>query len=418
MPRRRRRGRCRCRWSVPEGGAAMSTRLEALDVEQRPSDAPMTELTRATVQERGLPQRADTAIIPRATYRVQLNRDFTFEHAKALVPYLAALGVSHLYCSPFLRARAGSLHGYDIVDHQAIHPDIGTRAQFDALVAELGRHGMSMLIDVVPNHMGVHGSDNAWWLDVLECGAASAYAEYFDIDWRSADPSLHGRVLLPILGDQYGLVLERHELRPEFDAQRGSFHVRYHDHRLPIDPRGYSVLIRAALARPSDPGAELLALAAAFDGLPSRDDAEHREQRRRVKGALQARLARCAADTPGFAAALADALAAISDAPDPAALDELLGEQAYRLAYWRVAADEINYRRFFDINELAALRMERPDVFEATHALVLSLAASGAVAGLRIDHSDGLADPAAYFRRLQERFAELSGFAGGDSAVS
>src|SRR5262245_30426869 len=234
-----------------------------------------------------------TAIIPRATYRVQLNCDFTFAHAKALVPYLAGLGVSHLYCSPFLRARAGSMHGYDIVDHQAIHPDIGTRAQFDALVGELERHGMSMLIDVVPNHMGVHGGDNAWWLDVLECGPASAYAEYFDIDWRSADPTLHGRVLLPILGDQYGLVLERRELRLQFDAPRGSFHVRYYDHRLPIDPRGYGVLIRAALARQRDPSAELIALAGAFGGLPSRDDAEHRAQRRRVKGALQARLAGC-----------------------------------------------------------------------------------------------------------------------------
>ena len=358
----------------------------AQGIEQWGHDEPVAELARALMHERGAARRADRAIIPRATYRVQLSRDFTFVQAKALVPYLAALGISHLYCSPFLRARAGSTHGYDIVDHRAIHPDIGTRAEFDALVAELEQHRMSMLIDVVPNHMGVHGSDNAWWLDLLECGPASAYADYFDIDWHSNDPSLHGRVLLPILGDPYGLVLERHELRLALDASNGRFQVRYHDHRLPIDPRGYGDGIRAALARlpGNQDNAELIELAEAFERLPSRDDAVQRTRRRDDKRMLQARLARAATARPDFAAALADALSALDDAPDPAALDALLDAQAYRLAYWRVAADEINYRRFFDINELAALRMERADVFEATHALVLSLVASGAVAGLRI----------------------------------
>jgi len=382
-----------------------------MDIEQWHGDRSMAELARVMAHERGVPERAGTAIIPRATYRVQLNREFTFAQARALVPYLADLGVSHLYCSPFLRARAGSLHGYDIVDHQSINPEIGTRADLDALVAELHRHGLSMLIDVVPNHMGVLGGDNAWWLDVLECGAASAYAEYFDIDWRPADPSLRGRVLLPILGDQYGLVLERHELCLRFDAPSGSLHVHYHDHRLPIDPCSYGDLVRGALAQLNDATsrAALRELAAAFDRLPGRDEAGRREQRRSAKRELQRRLARCAADTPSFAPALAGWLARINEAADPSALDALLEAQAYRLAHWRVAADEINYRRFFDINELAALRMDRADVFEATHALVLSLAAGGAVAGLRIDHSDGLADPAAYFRRLQQRFAELGG---------
>jgi len=364
--------------------------------------------------------RQNTATIPRATYRVQLSRDFTFEQARALVPYLAALGVSHLYCSPFLRARAGSTHGYDIVDHQAIHPDIGTRAELDALVSELQRHGMAMLIDVVPNHMGVHGSDNAWWLDVLECGPASAHAEYFDIDWQSADPGLRGRVLLPILGEQYGLVLERGELGLQFDAAEGRIDARYFEHRLPIDPRGYGPWIRATLARLGHAGerAEWSALADAFDALPARNDIERRAQRRHDKRALQGRLARMAADAPGFTAALAEVLAQASDAADPAALDALLEAQAWRLAHWRVAADEINYRRFFDINDLAALRMERADVFEATHGLVLALTSSGAVAGLRIDHSDGLADPAAYFRRLQQRHAELSGLSIDDAHVA
>ncbi|HET9207315.1 MAG TPA: malto-oligosyltrehalose synthase, partial [Burkholderiaceae bacterium] len=392
----------------------------SLEIERWSQHAPMAELAQALVHERGAPRRMAAPVIPRATYRVQLGGGFTFAHAKALVPYLSELGVSHLYCSPFLRARAGSTHGYDIVDHRAFHPDIGSSADFDALVDELHRHGLSMLIDVVPNHMGIHGSDNAWWLDVLECGSASIHADHFDIDWQSADPSLFGRVLLPILGDQYGLVLERHELRLEFDASGGRFQVRYHDHLLPIDPRRYGDLIRAALQRCHDSAerGDLTALADAFDRLPARDDVKRRVQRRSDKSRLQAHLARSANRVPGFVTAVSEALAAIHDAPDLNALDALLDAQAYRLAHWRVAADEINYRRFFDINELAALRMERPEVFEATHALVLSLAASGAVAGFRIDHSDGLSDPAAYFRRLQQRYAELTGLALDDSAAA
>jgi (1->4)-alpha-D-glucan 1-alpha-D-glucosylmutase len=385
----------------------------ALDIEQWRDDADLAELAQAMAHERASSGRRAGATIPRATYRVQLHGGFTFAMAAELVPYLAALGVSHLYCSPFLRARAGSAHGYDIVDHQAINPEIGTRADLDALVHTLHRHGMSMLVDVVPNHMGVHGDDNAWWLGVLEDGPASPHAEFFDIDWHAADPSLRGRVLLPILGDQYGLVLERRELRLAFDAPNGGFLVRYHDHRFPIDPSGYGDLIRRALALPSssalDAGSAVRALAAAFDRLPRRDDAEHRAQRRSEKLELKAQLVRFVANTPDVARAIEGALAAINDEPELVALDALLDAQAYRLAHWRVASDEINYRRFFDINDLAALRMERDDVFEATHELVLSLAATGAVDGLRIDHSDGLADPAAYFRRLQTRFAEMAG---------
>jgi (1->4)-alpha-D-glucan 1-alpha-D-glucosylmutase len=384
----------------------------ALDVAQWRDDAGLAALAQAMVRERGAAARHAGAIIPRATYRVQLHGGFTFAMAAQFVPYLAELGVSHLYCSPFLRARAGSAHGYDIVDHESINPEIGTRADFDELVDVLHRHGMSMLIDVVPNHMGVHGADNAWWLDVLEDGPASPHAEFFDIDWHAADPSLRGRVLLPVLGDQYGLVLERRELQLAFEASSGSFQVHYFDHRLPIDPSGYGDLIRRALdALDADAAATARALAAAFERLPRRDDAERRTQRRSEKLALKAQLSRFATDAPQVARSIAGALAAINDEPDLATLDALLDAQAYRLAHWRVASDEINYRRFFDINELAALRMERDDVFEATHRLVLSLAASGAVDGLRIDHSDGLADPAAYFMRLQTRFAEMTGMA-------
>lgn len=362
----------------------------------------------------------DTAIVPRATYRVQLHGEFRFDDAAALVPYLHALGISHLYCSPPLRARPGSRHGYDVTDHGQINPELGGRAGLDRLVETLHRHGMGLLIDIVPNHMGVLGGDNAWWLDVLENGESSAYAEYFDIDWHPADPALEGRVLLPILGDQYGVVLERGELQLVFDAARGYFTVRYHEHQMPIDPACYGELLRRALrampaASAAGAGAELERLASAFARLPPRraTDAAGRAARRRDKTALKADLAACLRARPLLGEAIARVVTAHNGRAGSRAsfdaLDALLDAQAYRLAHWRSAGDEINYRRFFDINELAALRMERPEVFDATHRLVLELAAAGAVDGLRIDHPDGLADPAAYFGRLQQRYAEFAG---------
>ena len=358
------------------------------------------------------------SLVPRATYRLQLHRDFGFASARELVPYLAGLGISHLYCSPPLRARPGSRHGYDVVDHTALNPELGGREEFDALVETLHAHGMGLLVDIVPNHMGVLGGDNAWWLDVLENGEASAYAGYFDIEWRSADPALTGRVLLPILGDQYGVVLERGELRLGFDAARGYFTLGYYEHRLPIDPSGYGVLLRRVLRRlpAGSEGADTLAqLAEAFDQLPPRDepDAAQRQRRQRDKTALKAQLGECLRARPALQAALDTVLGVLNGRPGARtsvdALDALIDAQAYRLAQWRVAADEINYRRFFDINELAALCMESAEVFEATHRFVLELAAAGAIDGLRIDHPDGLADPAGYFQRLQEGYAEHAG---------
>lgn len=364
-------------------------------------------------------RKASTAIVPRATYRVQLHADFRFEHARDLVPYLCDLGISHLYCSPPLRARPGSRHGYDVTDHGQINPELGGRAEFDRLVETLHRHGMGLVIDIVPNHMGVLGGDNAWWLDVLENGESSAYAEYFDIEWHPADTALAGRVLLPILGDQYGVVLERGELKLVFDAPNGAFSVEYFEHRLPIDPASCGDLLRQALrAMPSasaaGAGAELERLALAFACLPTRDvrDGASRALRCREAPALKAALAACLAARPQLGEAIARAVASLNGRPGSRAsfdaLDALLGAQAYRLAHWRSAGDEINYRRFFDINELAALRMERAEVFEATHRMVLELAASGAVDGLRIDHPDGLADPAVYFARLQQRYAQMA----------
>ena len=356
--------------------------------------------------------------LPRATYRVQLHAGFGFAAATALLPYLHALGISHLYVSPLLRARPGSRHGYDVVDHAALNPELGTRAEFDALVDRLHALGMGLLVDIVPNHMGVLGGDNAWWLDVLENGAASAWAEYFDIDWAAGDPVLRGKVLLPILGDQYGLVLERGELRLGFDAERGYFTLGYYEHRLPLDPAGYGELLRRAMRRmPGDDldRPALQTLAAAFDRLPPHDAAtpQIRRQRQGDKTRLKASLATLArASAPlrsAVEAALVELNGRVGQRSSFDALDALIEAQPFRLAHWRVAGDEINYRRFFDVNELAALRMERVPVFEATHALVLRLAAEGAIDGLRVDHPDGLADPAGYFARLQQRFAELAG---------
>jgi (1->4)-alpha-D-glucan 1-alpha-D-glucosylmutase len=395
-------------------------RLEASLAE----DERLVALARSFAQERPAPvvdaARAGSTRIPRATYRVQLHSAFGFAAARAIVPYLSALGISHLYCSPFLRARAGSQHGYDIIDHNALNPEIGDRNEFEQLVATLHAHGMGLLIDVVPNHMGVLGADNAWWMDVLENGQASRFAEYFDIDWLSTDPQLTGRVLVPILGDHYGLVLERGELKLSYEPADGRFLLRYYEHVLPLDPTTYPMVLERVL---SAPGADALApavrdavasLAAALRHLPDRHstDPAARAERARDKEVHKATLARLAHENAPLAETIETIVALLNGIPQERSsvddLDALINAQPYRLAYWRVAGDEINYRRFFDINDLAALRMENQDVFEATHRLIFELLAMGKVDGLRIDHPDGLLDPATYFARLQQRYLELA----------
>ena len=358
--------------------------------------------------------------IPRATYRVQLNADFRFSHATALIPYLSRLGVSHVYCSPYLRARPGSRHGYDIIDHNALNPEIGTQEDFDLFVSTLRDHGMGHILDMVPNHMGVLGADNAWWLDVLENGPSSAHAEFFDIEWNPVNPALQNRVLIPVLGDQYGLVLERGELKLIFKAETGEFSICYYDHRFPVDPREYPRILEVVLTLigggniSAHAAAELGTLRAALGHLPRRDDlfAERRAERQRDKDVHKRQLARLVAGHSGIAQAIERALQAFDvGSGDRAAcerLHELLEAQAYRLSSWRVAVDEINYRRFFDINDLAALRMENDGAFEATHRFVLATAASDKIDGLRIDHPDGLYDPEQYFQRLQNRYAQLA----------
>jgi (1->4)-alpha-D-glucan 1-alpha-D-glucosylmutase len=355
-----------------------------------------------------------------ATYRLQFNRSFTFRDAAALVPYLAKLGISHCYASPYLRARPGSMHGYDIVDHKSLNPEIGSAEDYELFVGELHKHGMGQILDIVPNHMGVMGSDNAWWLDVLENGEASEYAEFFDIDWNPIKGELQGKVLVPVLEDQYGNVLERGELKLTLDIDRGEFNIFYHQHRFPIDPSEYPRVLNARLERLQQSlGAshgdflELQSIATAFGHLPKRTAGltpEKRAERNQEKEVQKRRLASLCGRSRvvcEFLAANVEALNGRVDDPQSFEdLHELIKAQAFRLAQWRVAADDINYRRFFDINELAALRMENSAVFSKTHCYVIELVAQGKVNGLRIDHPDGLYDPGEYLRHLRDAISK------------
>jgi (1->4)-alpha-D-glucan 1-alpha-D-glucosylmutase len=345
---------------------------------------------------------------PRATYRLQFNRDFTFADAHALVDYLADLGISHVYASPFLKARAGSTHGYDIIDHNQLNPEIGDSGDLATLVERLKRRGMGLILDFVPNHMGVGGKDNAWWLDLLEWGRMSPYAEFFDIDWRGSRPDLAGKVLLAVLGAPYGVILEKGEIRLRFDAEDGSFSAWYFDHRFPVAPFCYAALLRGADLT-GEVGQLLSPLVEAFAKLREPRSKRHYGAIHAEGGRLKAELAALARREPAAAAALARAADRLNGEPGKPAswrrLHALLEMQAYRVAYWRVAADEINYRRFFNINDLAGIRIELPELFERAHRLVLTLVAEGRVDGLRIDHIDGLYDPAEYCERLQREAA-------------
>ncbi len=284
------------------------------------------------------------ARFPESTYRLQFHAGFTFDDARRIIPYLRDLGITHVYASPILKATRGSTHGYDVIDHDVINPELGGAEAFLAFSESLKNHGLELILDTVPNHMGVGTNENAWWNDVLEKGRQSPFAQWFDIAWEgSPRPELHGKVLLPILGEPYGDVLEKGQLQLIHDS--AGLAVQYYQRRLPVSPG-------------ADSREFIIENLAHFNG------------------------------TPGQPRSF-----------DP--LDDLLMRQAYRLCYWRVAPDEINYRRFFDINDLAALCMERADVFEAAHRFTFELVKQGRVAGLRIDHPDGIRDPQEYFSRLQ-----------------
>ena len=349
----------------------------------------------------------------RATYRLQLGSALGFEAVAALGPYLDALGVSDVYLSPCFRSGPGSSHGYDVTDHNAFNPELGSAADFDGMAAELAARGLGLILDVVPNHMGIAGDANPWWLDVLENGPASPRAEFFDIDWTPVKPELRDRVLLPILPEQYGRVLESQQLQLEFAD--GAFHLRYAGARLPIAPDTYAQVLTDrldALAQrlgADDPALlELRSVLTALEHLPGRTETDPRriEERLREKEIVKRRLTTLTKESPEVREHIEETVRRFNGTPgDPAsfdALDHLLSEQTYRLADWRVAGDEVNYRRFFDVSHLAAIRMERRPVFDATHELVLRLIGEGKVNGLRVDHPDGLYAPSEYFRRLQE----------------
>ncbi|PWT87274.1 MAG: malto-oligosyltrehalose synthase, partial [Proteobacteria bacterium] len=337
--------------------------------------------------------------IPRATYRLQLTARFTFDDAAAAVPYLATLGISHVYASPFLRARAGSTHGYDVIDYGSLNPELGGDAGFARLSAALERAQLGLVLDFVPNHMAVNGADNHWWLDVLEWGRASPHAASFDIDWKRLRDRPRGAVLLPLLGRPYHEALAAGEIELRFDPSEGCFSAWYFEHRLPIAPQCYAGILRRLFARsaPFDEsvGKQIRTLAARK--IASRSDAD----------ALKHALANNACVRDFIARGLSIYRPDAGNPHSGIALHRLLERQHYRLAHWRLASSEINYRRFFDINSLAALRVENPSTFAAAHGLALGLVKRNQLHGLRLDHIDGLWDPHAYCGQLQQAIRDL-----------
>ncbi|HTW66849.1 MAG TPA: malto-oligosyltrehalose synthase [Bryobacteraceae bacterium] len=354
-----------------------------------------------------------TMYTPSATYRLQFNKTFTFDQAAGLVEYLDDLGITDIYASPFLMARPGSMHGYDVTDQSKFNPEIGTEDSFARLAQALEQHKMGLIADVVPNHMCISHPSNPWWWDVLENGPSSPFARYFDIDWRPPKEELVNKVLLPVLADQFGRVLENQEIRIVFDE--GQFHAAVYGTNLPLAPGTWTMILDPAVTQlreklgPShEHVAELESIITALSHLPGTtetDDAKIRE-RQRERDIVKRRLSELLEASPEARAAIDRALAEINGRRgEPGSFDRLerlLGSEAYRLSFWRVAMDEINYRRFFDINDLAAIRVEDPEVFAAVHALIFDLVRRGYIRGLRVDHPDGLFEPEKYFRSLQD----------------
>jgi (1->4)-alpha-D-glucan 1-alpha-D-glucosylmutase len=348
--------------------------------------------------------------VPVSTYRLQMHHGFPLREAARITRYLQALGVSHPYTSSLVTAKPGSTHGYDVTDPARLNPEIGTDDEFDAWVADLKRRGMGVLLDTVPNHMSV---PNQWIDDLLEHGPASPFAGYFDIAWNDHPRErLHGKVLLPILGQPYGAEIEAGRFRVDFAD--GGLTVRYGEQRLPLDPRTYEWVlgpaveaVRAELGPDHEDAGELQSILTGVRHLPPRTEADAEKAREawNESRVLKRRLADLAGRSPAVARQVAESAKRLSGVVgDPASfagLEELLEAQAYRPSFWRVASDEINYRRFFDINELAALNTEREDVFAAVHEKVFQWVGAGRVDGLRIDHPDGLFDPKEYLDRLQ-----------------
>ncbi|HWF59467.1 MAG TPA: malto-oligosyltrehalose synthase [Nitrospira sp.] len=349
-----------------------------------------------------------------ATYRLQLHRDFGFRHAESVASYLSELGITHCYTSSLLAAMPGSTHGYDIIDPSRLNPELGTEEDFHDWSRKLRESGMGLILDVVPNHMGIAQAVNPWWYDVLENGRASHYARAFDIDWRPLKPELKNKVLLPILPDQYGKVLERQDIAVVYEDER--LMVRSGECRLPLAPESWGKVLGHRLdewlqgrshTEQSEAAMELQSVLTAIRNFPGRDDTSESkiEEREREKEVIRKRIASLMRESPAVAVFVQDNIRLFNGVQGiPHSfdlLDDLLNEQAYRLAWWEVASEEINYRRFFDINDLAAIRMEEPSVFRDSHQVVFQLLHDGIAEGLRIDHVDGLYDPQAYLQQLQ-----------------
>lgn len=354
-----------------------------------------------------------TTRIPLATYRLQFNRDFNFAAAREVVSYLDDLGISDIYASPIFAAREGSQHGYDIVDHNILNRELGTDEEFGELCGELGRRGMGQIMDYVPNHMCIESSANSRWMDVLENGPSSLNAYFFDINWEPVKRELRNKVLLPLLAGQYGNILERGEITLAFS--QGAFFIHHGDSRLPVEPASYLHILRhrmeeleETLTDESPTLLELLSIITSLEHLPSvtEQDPDKRGERYREKEIVKKRLARICEKSPEIAGFIEENVRIFNGAKgEPRSfdlLDGLLREQVYRLSFWRVATEEINYRRFFDINGLGAIRMEDPLVFRETHSLLFRLIREGKVSGVRVDHIDGLYDPFSYLHRLQK----------------
>lgn len=349
--------------------------------------------------------------VPSSVYRLQLNYQFTFRDAIRLIPYLKELGIGAVYSSPYFQATPKCLHGYNVTNPNRINPEIGSEKDFDDFCAALKKHGMGQILDVVPNHMGIASASNLLWMDVLENGPSSRFSDFFDIEWEPEKKELKDKVLLPILSDHYGQVLEREEIKLTFDGNQ--FWIRYWDHQLPIAVKSYAFILSWRSQDLKDKfGAgtkacmELRDMVSAFRDLPFKVQRNRRaikevnRKRAGIKERFQ-KLIRSSEKIKRFVNSRVEWFSARKG--DPASfdlLDQLLGQQYYRMAHWRVAADEINYRRFFNINELAAIRVEDREVFDHHHKLTLRLLKEDKVQGFRVDHPDGLYDPPEYFARL------------------
>lgn len=356
--------------------------------------------------------RSQNVRIPSATYRLQFNSAFTFRDASEIVPYLSMLGISDVYASPLFQAPPGSTHGYDVTNYSRLNPELGTEEDFEAFTRALKDHRMGLIMDVVPNHMGIADASNTWWRNVLENGPSSPYAKYFDIDWNPPTEQLENKVLLPLLGDQYGTVLENGEIR--LCAEEGWFVIRYFEKTFPISPKSAVLIfqrsvdkLHAVLGSQAPSILELESIMTSLRHLPSGSETDPEKVREllREKEIIKRRfrelVERCGTASQSVHAAVSEFNGTPGVPSSFNSMETLLAQQAYRLCHWRVAADEINYRRFFDINELAAVRVEIPETFTDVHSLVVQLVHKGIVTGLRIDHPDGLFDPEKYFSDLQ-----------------